>query len=27
MLETGHAERKDDFSLRDWDEVKTGVPG
>ena len=27
LLEAGHAERKDDFSLQDWDEVETAVPG
>ena len=27
LLEHGHAVRKDDFSLEDWDEVKTTVPG
>ena len=26
LLENGHAIRKDDFSLDDWDEVKTAVP-
>ncbi len=27
LLENGYAERKDDFSLEDWDEVATAVPG